>query len=101
MKFTVADMPNADPFRLHIEASVAEEEGRKISERTRAALAAAKVNGTKLGRKRPGAHVFTAADKALSAERQTVPADAYAASITQQIADSTEGLSSLGSWPKD
>jgi DNA invertase Pin-like site-specific DNA recombinase len=29
VKFTVADMPDADPFRLHIEASNAEEEARR------------------------------------------------------------------------
>ena len=40
--FDCADRPGADPFRLHIEAAVAEEESRKIGERTRAALAAYK-----------------------------------------------------------
>lgn len=47
--FIACDMPEADPFRLHIEASVAEAERRKISERTKAALAAAKARGVKLG----------------------------------------------------
>ena len=96
VRFTACDMPDADAFRLHIEAAIAEEEGRKISERTRAALAAAKAKGTKLGGKRPGAHVFTAADKARSAERQAARADAYAASIVQQLEElRREGLSSL------
>lgn len=49
VKFIAADMPDADPFRLHIEAAVAEEEARKISERTKAALAAAKARGVVLG----------------------------------------------------
>lgn len=49
VQFTVADMPNADPFRLHIEACIAEDEARKISSRTRAALAAAKARGVVLG----------------------------------------------------
>ena len=35
-------VPNADPFMLHIYAAVAEQERTKISERTKAALAAAK-----------------------------------------------------------
>jgi DNA invertase Pin-like site-specific DNA recombinase len=45
----VADAPNDSVFVLHIKASVAEEERRKISERTRAALAAAKARGVVLG----------------------------------------------------
>ena len=49
VKFTACDMPEADPFRLHIEAAIAEEEARKISARTKAALAAAKARGVKLG----------------------------------------------------
>lgn len=47
--FRVAEMPHATPFELHIRASVAEEEARMISQRTKAALAAAKARGVKLG----------------------------------------------------
>jgi DNA invertase Pin-like site-specific DNA recombinase len=47
--FIVANQPNADPFRLHIEAAINEDEGRKISERTQAALRAARERGVKLG----------------------------------------------------
>lgn len=42
VRFVAVDMPTADRFTLHIYAAMAEEEGRRISERTRAALAAAK-----------------------------------------------------------
>jgi DNA invertase Pin-like site-specific DNA recombinase len=38
-----------NPFMLHIFAAVAQDERRKISERTKVALAAAKARGTKLG----------------------------------------------------
>jgi DNA invertase Pin-like site-specific DNA recombinase len=40
---------NADPFMLHIYAAFAEKERRDISERTSAALQAAKARGVKLG----------------------------------------------------
>jgi len=49
VKFTAIDMPNADRFMLHVYAAMAEEEGRRISERTMAALAAAKARGVRLG----------------------------------------------------
>ena len=48
--FVAADMPSADRFMLHIYAAMAEEEGRRISERTKAALAAAKERGVELGK---------------------------------------------------
>ena len=51
--FIVTEIPNADPFMLHIYAAVAEQERTKISERTKAALAAAKARGVKLGNPRP------------------------------------------------
>ena len=49
MPFVVTEIPNADPFMLHIYAAVAEQERTKISKRTKAALAAAKACGVKLG----------------------------------------------------
>src|SRR5688572_27117174 len=48
--FIVAELGrDADPFMLHLYAALAEKERRLISERTRAALAAKKANGAKLG----------------------------------------------------
>jgi DNA invertase Pin-like site-specific DNA recombinase len=48
--FIVAELgPNIDPFMLHIYAAVAEQERRAISQRTKAALQAAKARGVKLG----------------------------------------------------
>lgn len=59
--FIVAELGrDADPFMLHLYAALAEKERRLISERTKAALAAKKANGGKLGNPRDlaraGAH---------------------------------------------
>jgi DNA invertase Pin-like site-specific DNA recombinase len=48
--FIVAELgPDVDPFMLHIYAALNEKVRRDIGERTKAALAAAKARGTKLG----------------------------------------------------
>ena len=49
VRFVAVDMPNADRFMMHVYAAMAEEEGRRISELTRAALASAKARGIRLG----------------------------------------------------
>jgi DNA invertase Pin-like site-specific DNA recombinase len=53
IEFRAVDLPSATKFTLHIYAALAEEEGRKISERTKAALGAAKAWGQKLGAPSP------------------------------------------------
>jgi DNA invertase Pin-like site-specific DNA recombinase len=47
--FKIADMPHADNFQLNIMLAVAQLEAEMISNRTKAALQAAKERGTKLG----------------------------------------------------
>src|SRR6187397_136415 len=48
--FIVAELGrDADPFMLHLYAALAEKERRLISERTKAALAAKRASGAKLG----------------------------------------------------
>jgi len=54
--FIVAELgSDADPFMLHLYAALAEKERRLISERTKAALNAARKRGVKLGGDRHGA----------------------------------------------
>jgi len=49
VEFIAADMPTVNRLTVHILAAVAEEEARMISARTKAALAAARARGVRLG----------------------------------------------------
>ena len=78
--FLVAELgPDVPPFLLHILASVAEQERRSISERTKAALAAAKARGQALGNPRL-AELSAAANAVKKAE-----ADAHALAVMPAI----------------
>jgi len=54
VEFVACDNPHANRLTIHILAAVAKDEARRISERTKAALAAAKARGQLLGSARPG-----------------------------------------------
>jgi DNA invertase Pin-like site-specific DNA recombinase len=54
IEFVCCDNPHANRLTIHILAAVAEQEAVAISERTKAALAAAKARGVLLGSARPG-----------------------------------------------
>jgi DNA invertase Pin-like site-specific DNA recombinase len=66
IKIRVASMPHADKFSLHIYAALAEQERNFISIRTKAALAAAKAKGVKLGGERGNLESRIAAKKRLA-----------------------------------
>ena len=49
VSFVCCDIPEANELTIHIMAAVAQDERKRISERTKAALKAAKARGTQLG----------------------------------------------------
>ncbi|WP_049810394.1 recombinase family protein, partial [Bradyrhizobium japonicum] len=59
--FKVAEMPHADNFQLHLFLALAEQEREMISTRTKAALAACKARGVKLGAPKAGLNKAAAA----------------------------------------
>jgi DNA invertase Pin-like site-specific DNA recombinase len=75
--FIVAELGrDADPFMLHLYAALAEKERRLISDRTRAALAAKKAQGAKLGNP-----TNLAAAGSMGRQVLTAGADAFAAGL--------------------
>lgn len=81
--FIACDMPHANRLTLHLMAAMAEAEAAAISERTKAALAAAKARGVKLGNPQGAAHLRVDCKEAAAksaAARRTV-ADARAAQV--------------------
>jgi DNA invertase Pin-like site-specific DNA recombinase len=81
--FEAVDFPQANRLTIHILAAVAEHEARMISERTKAALAAASCRGVKLGGDR-GARLTAKARQAGVAARQN-RANARAADLAPTI----------------
>jgi DNA invertase Pin-like site-specific DNA recombinase len=85
VEFHAVDFPQANRLTVHILAAVAEHEAKAISERTKAALAAAKRRGVKLGGYR-GTTMTRAMRKAAS-EAITKRANARAADLAPTIAE--------------
>jgi len=90
VEFVATDNPHANKLTIHILAAVAEHEREAISERTKAALAAAKARGKKLGGPR------LAAARRASIKARSDAADAFAANVRPIIKEiQASGVSSL------
>jgi DNA invertase Pin-like site-specific DNA recombinase len=85
VEIAAADMPEANRFLLHVMAAVAEHEAQAISDRTRAALAAAKARGVALGWSMPGRAAEQRHAARKGAERNARKADQHAANVLPVI----------------
>ncbi|MDP4027018.1 recombinase family protein [Methylobacterium sp. NEAU 140] len=85
VEFVACDMPSANRMTVGIMAVVAEEEARMISARTKAALAAAKARGVKLGGNR-GA-VLSAEARGMGTAARVAKAQDRAADLLPVIAE--------------
>src|SRR5690348_16945775 len=90
VEFVACDMPTANRLTIGIMALVAEEEARAISARTKAALAAAKARGVKLGGYRPGAEARGRALGAIGARAVAAKADARAQDLQGLIEETAQ-----------
>jgi DNA invertase Pin-like site-specific DNA recombinase len=96
VEFVCCDMPSANPLTLHIMAAVAEDEAKRISERTKAALAAYKARGGLLGAARPGAHRLIGGRNLEAARRAGEIARANAAAAYADLAPAIASMRSGG-----
>ena len=90
--FAAADMPAANRFMLHVMAAVAEHEAKAISERTKAALAAYKARGGKLGAELPQCRNLTEEARRKGAQRA---GEAVAKNAIEAYADLWPGMAEM------
>ncbi len=85
IRFVAADLPDLNTLTLGIFASMAQYEREQISTRTKAALAAAKARGVKLGN--PDPHFGSCKSAAVANRGNIEAAAAYAATLRHSLAD--------------
>lgn len=95
VEVTAADMPQANRFLLHVMAAVAEHEAQAISDRTKAALAAAKARGVALGWSIPSRADEQRAAAGKGARANALRADQRAANFLPIIRQIAAGGASL------
>ncbi|MGB8028140.1 MAG: recombinase family protein [Terracidiphilus sp.] len=96
VEFEAVDIPQANRLTVHILAAMAEHEARAVSARTKAALAAAKARGKRLGGRRWEVESVSAQGNAASAKARAEQAKKRAADILPVIeAIKDEGATSL------
>jgi DNA invertase Pin-like site-specific DNA recombinase len=87
IEFIVCDMPAANKFTIHILAAVAEHEREMISQRTKAALQAAKARGKTLGSPSNLNQEAAAKGRVIGVKARQSKADEFAATISPIIQD--------------
>ena len=95
VEIAAADMPEANRFLLHVMAAVAEHEAQAISDRTRAALAAAKARGVALGWSMPQRRDEQRQASRKGAAKNAQKADRHAANVLPIIRQIAEDGASL------
>ncbi len=94
VKFVCVDNPNANELTIHILAAVAQDERKRISERTKAALKAAKARGVVLGN--PNLAAVRPSDTTAARARKLQLSREWGTDIAEVIGDiRQQGIESL------